>query len=131
VSGRRTSCSLVVLALCFLYSSFGRDAWALISGGTYFTVNALFIIGVWIATSGLLRQAPNLLVSLGESSYSLYLFHVPVGFVVIWFADVYHVFDRGFAILIAIPVSLAIAALSRKYIEVLCQNIIKKSYYAL
>jgi peptidoglycan/LPS O-acetylase OafA/YrhL len=125
VSGRATFETILALGLCFLYSLFGRTDWAHIPPLTYFVLNAVFIAAVWAAASNRLAfLATPSLVSLGACSYSLYLFHVPIGMMLVRAADAWDQ-PRWLAIVLAVPMSIAVAMVARRYIEVPGQQLIK------
>jgi peptidoglycan/LPS O-acetylase OafA/YrhL len=128
-AGKRDAISLGVLALCVLYSAFGRNDWAHISPITYFVINGIFIAAVWAAASGRDFAIPYWVVATGVCSYSLYLFHVPIGFVVAKFTDAYGV-SRWVAVLLSVLASFGFAFLSRLYIEVPGQRIVADLFSA-
>jgi peptidoglycan/LPS O-acetylase OafA/YrhL len=122
-SGKSDAITLGVLALCVLYSAFGRNDWAHIPPMTYFVINGIFIAAVWAAASGRDFRTPYWLVAIGVCSYSLYLFHVPIGFMLAKVADAYGV-SRWITVLASVLASLGFAFLSRTYIEVPGQRIV-------
>jgi peptidoglycan/LPS O-acetylase OafA/YrhL len=125
-SGRATPSTLIALSLCLVYSLFGRTDWAQISSVPYFAANAIFIFSVWLALS-YRRPCPGLswLVGLGQCSYSLYLFHFPLGVMLIALTDAMGQ-PRVLGIGLAIPVSFACAFLVRRYIEIPGQSLFKR-----
>jgi len=124
-SGRATAETILALGLCFLYSLFGRTDWALIPPIPYFVVNAFFIVAVWAAASNRFSfLATPWLVGLGACSYSLYLFHVPIGMILVHGAD--HLGQpKWLGIALAVPISIAVAIAARRYIEIPGQKFIK------
>jgi peptidoglycan/LPS O-acetylase OafA/YrhL len=125
-TGRATIWTSLALALSVLYSLFGRPDWAQIGPLLYFSVNAAFIAAVWAASSD---RAPvfatPLLAGLGVCSYSLYLLHLPVKMVLS------HLFGQlsgqlWFVILVLFPAAVGAAFLSRRYIEIPGQLLMKK-----
>jgi peptidoglycan/LPS O-acetylase OafA/YrhL len=126
VSGRATPCTLVALSLCMVYSLFGRTDWAQVSRVPYFVANASFIFAIWFAMS-YRGSFPRMswLIRLGQCSYSLYLFHIPVGIMAIALMDAMEQ-PRLLGVGLAAPVSLAVALLARQYIEVPGQEMIRR-----
>lgn len=124
-SGRATPETILALGLCFLYSLFGRTDWAQIPPIPYFVVNAFFIVIVWAAArDGLSFLARPWLIALGAASYSLYLFHVPIGMMLVRGADsLGH--PRWLGIVLAVPISIIAAMAARRYIELPGQALIK------
>jgi peptidoglycan/LPS O-acetylase OafA/YrhL len=128
VSGRATPSTLFTLLLCVIYSLFGRTDWAQISAVPYFVANTIFILVVWLA----MRErrplpVPSWLGRLGECSYSLYLFHIPAGVMLVALSDAVGM-SRWIGIALAVPASLASAMLARQYIEVPGQKLIKRFF---
>jgi peptidoglycan/LPS O-acetylase OafA/YrhL len=125
-SGRGTAETILVLCLCALYSLFGRGDWAHVSSVQYFVGNAFFIAIVWAALSNVIGSSLNTpwLVQLGLCSYSLYLFHLPIGMMLVAAAN-----ELGqpnwLGVVLAIPSSIVIALLGRRYIELPGQKLIE------
>jgi peptidoglycan/LPS O-acetylase OafA/YrhL len=71
-------------------------------------LNAIFIVVVWVAAGDRFSfLAGSWLVSLGSCSYSLYLFHVPVGMMLVRAADNLGQ-PKWLGIALAVPVSIVI-----------------------
>lgn len=118
-----TVATLASLAMCVAYSGFGRQDWANVPAPAYFTMNGLFIAAVWLAVSWKRLRAPAWLVSIGVASYSLYLFHLPVGLILAYVGDSLGV-SRWLAITLSVPASVCAASASRELIEVPGQRFI-------
>lgn len=124
-SGRATPETILALGLCFLYSLFGRTDWAHIPPIPYFVLNAFSIVAVWAAARDRLSfLARPWLLGLGACSYSLYLFHIPVGMMLVRGAD-YLGQPKWLGIALAVPVSIAVAIAARRYIEIPGQKFIR------
>jgi peptidoglycan/LPS O-acetylase OafA/YrhL len=124
-SGRATTETVLALGLCFAYSLFGRTDWAHIPPVPYFVVNAFFIVAVWAAARDRFSfLARPWLVGLGACSYSLYLFHVPIGMMLVRAADSLGQ-PKWLGIALAIPISIFAAIAARRYIEIPGQHFIK------
>jgi peptidoglycan/LPS O-acetylase OafA/YrhL len=115
----------LALGLCFAYSLFGRTDWAHIPPILYFVVNAFFIVTVWAAARDRLSfLARPRLVGLGTCSYSLYLFHIQIGLMLVRAADSLGQ-PKWLGIALAVPISIVAAIAARRYIEIPGQNFIK------
>ena len=127
VTGRATPFTLIALALCLVYSLFGRTDWAQIPPMPYFIANGLFVFAVWISMNDSLSfLALPRLKRLGQCSYSLYLFHVPLGIMLIALADAIGQ-PRLLGLAVAAPISLVSSIWARRYIETPGQKLLNKS----
>ena len=126
-SGRGTWLTGLALALAVLHALFGRDDWAHFSPALYSGVMLFCVALVWVAASGRMARIftwPPLL-ALGHWSYSLYLLHCTVANLCV-LAVVALGVPRLWSIAAALPISLAAAALSRRFVELPAQRWIKR-----
>jgi peptidoglycan/LPS O-acetylase OafA/YrhL len=129
-AGKADAITFSALALCVLYSAFGRNDWAHISPAQYFIINGIFIAAVWAAASGRNIPTPSWLVSIGVCSYSLYLFHGPIIVMIATLTDHYAT-PRWVAVLGGVLASFGIAFLSRAFIEVPGQALIRRRIFSI
>jgi peptidoglycan/LPS O-acetylase OafA/YrhL len=117
----------LALALAVLHALFGRHDWAHFSGLFYLGVTAFFVLLVWTAASGRLARVFTWppLTALGRWSYSLYLLHCTIANLCV-LAVLALGMPRLWSIAAALPLSLAAAALSRRYVELPAQAWIKQ-----
>jgi peptidoglycan/LPS O-acetylase OafA/YrhL len=120
ISLRFTYLDFFVLIGCVIYSAFGRHDWANVTGFSYCLVNACSIIAVLGAAKFPALQF-KMLRTVGLSSYSLYLFHLPIGMILAGIADHLHQ-PRWAAVLLSVPCSLVAAACLWRWVEKPGQN---------
>ncbi|QIX97137.1 acyltransferase [Cedecea sp. FDAARGOS_727] len=112
--------SLISLAL-FLYISFGIYSGSIRALNIESTlIMGIFILFIALGEPVLKKAIPNILIYIGDISFSLYLLHGAVGIAVMKKMDSFGAFAyKGFATLImAILLSILASHLTHKYIEI-------------
>ncbi|KMO30805.1 hypothetical protein VQ02_27405 [Methylobacterium variabile] len=91
---------------------------------TYFLSTVVFELVLLAAATSRLKilERPSLLW-LGQQSYSLYLLHMPVG-LLLWMTCHWLGVDRLMAVVLSVPVTIGLAWLSRRFIEIPGQTLL-------